>query len=316
MVKLGKSLSSIQKTQASKKMKEMMTKSDNQMLFHSCIGPTSSLHIYRDLFYVLASMYYSISFPIRLCISYRSENLFSYFNASFLLDYFLDFIFIFDILLQMRYYAFVTYIDGREVIVSEPSQISHIYLRSHRCKIDIICSLPLDLFAFILGYPLLMRLPKLIRLQQIPGAVSDLMKHLVDCMQLSVNESYLSSIIMFLGTILLIIWSSSGWNAIRGNETFLQSTYWYVVKYKLMMIFFSIHIFSPFIFVRTFTTLTTVGYGDLTPNNFLQTAYSLAVGIIGVTFSAGIIANVTSFIHNTDIAEDCIEHERTCVKVK
>eukprot|EP00957_Ditylum_brightwellii_P094333 7182709-Ditylum_brightwellii.AAC.1 len=164
------------------------------------------------------------------------------------------------------------------------------YKKSHWYAIDCLAAIPYDFLSAIIGYHTLFRFPKMIRAIQIPGMISRLQKNLLDCMDVAMNEAQVSSLAMFLCSFLIIVWSSAGWNAIRQNENAYESVYW------------------------AFTTLTTVGYGDLTPINFPQTCYALFVGAIGATFSAAIIANVTSFFHDVEISEENVDHKLNCTK--
>ena len=59
-----------------------------------------------------------------------------------------------------------------------------------------------------------------------------------------------------------------------------------------------------------------MGYGDFTPNTSMETLYAVIVGVIGATFAAGIIANVSSFFHDVDVSEDNIEHKVHCAVVR
>ena len=72
-------------------------------------------------------------------------------------------------------------------------------------------------------------------------------------------------------------------------------------------------IISRYDFVSAFPILSHSS-GDLTPINFRETCYALLVGAAGATFSAAIIANVTSFFHDSEISEDNTEHKLTVVK--
>ena len=48
------------------------------------------------------------------------------------------------------------------------------------------------------------------------------------------------------------------------------------------------------------TTMTTVGYGDITPNNTIETIFTMVVMILGVSIYAYIIGNIASMIANLD----------------
>lgn len=291
MKKLAASVNTMAKKQQSNKFKEMMSKTNIIDKKGFRIFPSSKLHVYWDIFCIFSTMYYSIACPVRLASAYRSSTVQSYFHYGFLFDYFLDTMHLMDMFLRMSVYSFVSYESGKHEIVHDRFLIRHNYFSSKQFKIDILASFPYDIVAFKIGYPTLFRVAKMIRIMQLPRVVSLLRNHLETCMNVLMSEAYLSSSVMFLLTILVIVWSSSGWNAIREDEDTYQSVYW------------------------AFTTLTTVGYGDLTPDNLNQTVYALLVGTAGVTFCAGIIANVTSFFHNAEVSEDSIEHKHNCVKV-
>mmetsp|Transcript_31519 Transcript_31519/g.45922 ORF Transcript_31519/g.45922 Transcript_31519/m.45922 type:complete len:2273 (-) Transcript_31519:792-7610(-) len=290
MKKLAASVNTMANKQQSNKFKEMMSKTTVVDKRRFRVFPDSKLHVYWDIFCIFSIMYYSIVCPIRLASAYRSSTVRSYFHYGFLLDYILDIMHLADIFLRMNVYSFVSYESGKHEIIHDSSQIRNHYFSSKQIKVDILTSIPYDVLSLWIGYPIFFRAVKMIRIMQLPRVVSLLRNHLETCMNILMSEAYLSSSIMFLLTILVIVWSSSGWNAIREEEKTYQSVYW------------------------AFTTLTTVGYGDLTPENLNQTVYALLVGTAGVTFCAGIIANVTSFFHNAEVSEDSIEHKHNCVK--
>ena len=139
---------------------------------------------------------------------------------------------------------------------------------------DVLAAFP---FFFWLGAtPLvLLRLLKLIR-------VAEFMRHWRQRQVRSANVLSLAFFIYWLS--LSAHWITCGWVALRGPTLadawtrYLDALYWCV------------------------TTLTTVGYGDVTPVNNAQTLYVIGVMIIGVGVYAYIIGNIASIVTNIDPA--------------
>lgn len=255
------------------------------------IKTDSPIHVYWDIFAVIAIMYEAISCPIRFAYNFRSSTLDSAHNWDFFIHYFIDAVFICDIYLRTNAYAFVSFDNGRSETILTKEDIRRNYMKSPWFRIDAIASIPYDILALYFGHHTLFRIPKVLRVVQLSSLVSRLRQKLDDCLGIVLHEASTSGLIMFLSTILIIVWSSAGWNALRYNENAYKSVYW------------------------ALTTLTTVGYGDFTPENFRETLYAVIVGAIGATFTAGIIANVSSFFHDVDISEDNIDHKMNSAMV-
>ena len=255
------------------------------------ILPTSRIHVLWDLISIFAIMYYAVSCPVRFAIYFRSGILKAKYDWFFGIDFFLDSLFIFDIYLRIKVYAYISFESGRNEIIFDRDKMTEKYFASRWFQIDRIAVIPYDLLALAFGYPTIFRAPKIIRVSQIPSIIARLQRNLDDCMHVTMNESQVSGVIMFLFSFLIVVWSSAGWNSIRDDESAYESVYW------------------------AFTTLTTVGYGDFVPTNFSETCYALIVGALGATCTAAIIANVTSFFHDVDVSEDNIDHKVNCIKV-
>jgi len=92
------------------------------------------------------------------------------------------------------------------------------------------------------------------------------------------NILQLSIVVFWIG--LFIHWLACGWVALHaGSEEYLRALYWAV------------------------TTLTTVGYGDVTPSNTSQTIYTMIVMFLGVGVYGYIIGNVTNILTKVDLLE-------------
>ena len=97
------------------------------------------------------------------------------------------------------------------------------------------------------------------------------------------NANMLQLLFFAYGLALTSHWVTCGWIALGsiGGQTgppYLEALYWCV------------------------TTLTTVGYGDVTPQTDAQTVYAIGVMIMGVGVYAYVIGNIASIIANLDPA--------------
>ena len=142
--------------------------------------------------------------------------------------------------------------------------------------VDVLAAFPLHALFPLSAWLFLFRLLKLIR-------VAEFMRHWRRVQVRYVNVLNLAFFIYWLS--LSAHWITCGWVALRDPEVgagawtrYLDALYWCV------------------------TTLTTVGYGDVTPANNAQTLYVIGVMIIGVGVYAYLIGNIASLLSNIDPA--------------
>jgi len=96
---------------------------------------------------------------------------------------------------------------------------------------------------------------------------------------------------MLFATLIMVHWYSVSWSMIvYAGEDYLQSVYW------------------------SFTTMTTVGYGDIVPTSIHSTIFAVGASAAGAMFCAVIIANVTSFLNSLHASSDNIEHRKNTIK--
>ena len=143
--------------------------------------------------------------------------------------------------------------------------------------IDILASIPYDglTYSFGLhGYQVfaLFRLLRLVRVARLYTLMSNL----------ALVPKALRVTMLFCLSIMVIHWIACGWSLIHpekvGDVTthYIKSLYWAV------------------------TTLTTIGYGDITPTTTLGRLYTMPIMILGVGVYGFVIANVTRLFTTAD----------------
>ena len=100
------------------------------------------------------------------------------------------------------------------------------YLSSQWFKVDRIAVIPFEVFFIFSGYYIVFRISKLIRVLQIKSTLTRFQKNLEECAKITMSEVQVSGFLMFIFTVLIIVWSSAGWNAIRKDDTVYNSVYW------------------------------------------------------------------------------------------
>lgn len=185
---------------------------------------------------------------------------------------------------------------GRDFINKSREAIWKRYRATHRFRLDSACLLPIDVIAVGLGgYFSLFRCSRFLRVSLMGAYVSDLVDHLKRCRgtvvssaQSSMATSAFNIIVMF--HVFTVMWSILHFVPTTAGAMYWDALYWVV------------------------TTFTTVGYGDITPNDSTETLFALFVGVIGALFAAAVVANVTAYVHDHDVSDDNLDHQEVCVR--
>uniref|UniRef100_A0A7S1UCC9 Cyclic nucleotide-binding domain-containing protein n=1 Tax=Phaeomonas parva TaxID=124430 RepID=A0A7S1UCC9_9STRA len=280
--------------QKSNKLKNMMD--DNDVINHGkVIEPDSSFHIYWDTLLIVCTLYGALAIPGRLTAlvgngeTIEESNLWDW---SLIVDYLFEFVYIGEMVLQGYFFAFHDIDSDRDDIIYDHEAIRDKYVKSARFKFDVLTIFPFEVIGFGVGGKWsLLRVPKMLRTVGLTYYVNDLKSHLEVVNQIVVSAASMMVVQMLFATIILIHWSSCGWSLVfYEGEDYPKSLYW------------------------AFTTFTTVGYGDISPDDIKTTIFAIIVGSVGAIFCAAIIANVTSFVHDVDVSSENAEHRKNSLR--
>lgn len=166
---------------------------------------------------------------------------------------------------------FSTAIPGRGKLVYDRKAISKAYLRSWFI-VDLIAAFPMPHMAIL-------RMNRLLKLLRISKSLKRLSGP-------RMNPSIFRLVLLVFWIMMAAHTISCGWIIMTGNpdglspfELYTRAFYW------------------------TTTTLTTIGYGDVTPSTTYQIIYVIFIEIIGAGMYGLIIGNIANLIANIDIAK-------------
>lgn len=238
--------------------------------------PDSRLRTAWDFLLFLVTLSFAVIGPLHLV--YPEHRTFYRLYSGI----FLTAIFGIDMILGFR-----TAYYHRGELVADPARIRRHYLRGW-FFIDLISIIPVE---FVAG-PILMeygnhtvnlapafRLIRMVRLLHLRELLNR-WRH-ADFF----NPSMIRLGILVLWMLVVAHWAACGW-IVLGNirpdygpaENYLRAFYWVI------------------------TTFATIGYGDITPVNVPQIAYTILIEIIGVGMFGYMIGNIASLLANMDIA--------------
>jgi hypothetical protein len=233
-----------------------------------------------DAWIMFLAIVAGIEIPLRLVLHYPETDLI------FAMDLTLTLFFSLDLIINLM--PLLPDEDGEEDEEEiKSSKINFKYLKSWFI-VDFMAAFPFGLF--LAGIPFdtthgikALRLLRLTRLLKLAKMVPLIRKWGAF---LSVNPSVLRMFLFFFLVSFAAHWMACGWIALYpgivtgdASRTYIQAIYWVI------------------------TTMTTVGYGDITPTTNFQTIYAMFVMVLGVGTYGYIIANLSNFFGNIDTAK-------------
>ena len=246
---------------------------------------------YWDLFIFLLATYCSIDIPYWILFPYNQVGFFFFFEI------FISVAFFFDLLLNFR-----TAYYNNEIQITDPFSIAKKYLSSWFI-LDLLSILPLELFIeyeIVSKDFLFLCVFRFLRIIKLTNSI-----HFKRTWGM---HEFDSTSFMRLGFLVYWIsifahWTACGWITIGGGNPDVDNLTRYI-----RAIYWSV------------TTLTTIGYGDITPQNNLQTIYTMCIMLVGAGAYGYLVANIASILANSDIVRaqfvDKIQKINTFMKYK
>ena len=242
------------------------------------IHPNNKLKHIWDSWILLITVFVAIQVPLE--VIFDSDFLgMSYFN-----DIFYTAFFALDIVFHFR-----TALKVQRNIVKDPRIVAANYMRGW-FWVDLLAAIPFDLLlellvktsgGWVVGNELikLFRLNRLLRLSRLQQILGRWQKSNV------VMPSLFRLVILVFWILLIAHWVACGWYFMGGIVNVEDE----VMRYTRALYW-------------TITTLTTVGYGDITPQNLTQTVYTMVVMILGAGIYGYVIGNIASVLAKIDVA--------------
>ncbi|XP_022247096.1 potassium voltage-gated channel subfamily H member 5-like isoform X5 [Limulus polyphemus] len=212
-----------------------------------------------------------------------------------IIDLLVDVMFIIDILINFR----TTYVNSNEEVVSHPGRIAVHYLRGWFI-IDIVAAIPFDLLLFgsetdetttLIG---LLKTARLLRLVRVARKID------------RYSEYGAAVLLLLMATFALIAhWLACIWYAIGNAERPLLNPKigWLDHLANSTHQFYNNSNGGPSIKAKyvtalyfTFSSLTSVGFGNVSPNTNMEKIFSILIMLIGSLMYASIFGNVSAII--------------------
>ncbi|MDC7232994.1 MAG: ion transporter, partial [Spirochaetales bacterium] len=241
------------------------------------INPDTRKKIIWDVFILLLTILMTLVIPLVTVFHIPLHGWFLIF------DFLVTVILILDIFIESH----TAYSEQRELITDRESVFKH-YARK-AMAIDLIAAFPFFMILTISTNPVivqiayfcnLFRLVKLFRTTRTISRIRNSKRLNPSFIRMALLIFWILVAAHLISCAWMAIWEDpAALNPINAESPYLRSFYW------------------------TVTTLTTIGYGDISPSTNLETIFVIIVELIGAGMYGFIIGNIANIIANIDIAK-------------
>ena len=234
------------------------------------IRPDSSLKNSWDSFVLLISIFASVVFP--LLMVFDTDNFF----ISRFAPFFVPCVYIADIFIYFR-----TGYISRGLIIADRKTVARRYLRGW-FSLDLLAALPIGIFFVFMPFSGVLKILQL-------NVIIKLLKSNRTIRRLAGNNINPAILRLFLLVFYILLTThiiSCGWIRIGGVPADLVGASRYVRA-----------------FYWTITTVTTIGYGDITPTGTHQTLFVIFIELLGAGMYGLVIGNIANLLANIDVAK-------------
>jgi hypothetical protein len=248
------------------------------------IHPESRLMIFWESLIVVVTLYNYLIIPFRVAFQ-------AGFSEKWLIfDWIADGIYLIDILLRFN----IGFVDQGEFVKDKKLIFKH--YRSTELKLDLIASFPADLVARLLWHDSAITIISFLRFPRLLRGIQcfEILRRWEN--NVNINPAVIRMIELITMIFLIDHWVACIWFFI-GDAARVSGESWLTTASLDFAPPITQYMSSLY---WSMTTLTTVGYGDITPTTDLEIAFTLTVMFLGISMYAFIIGNVTSLIANLD----------------
>ena len=240
------------------------------------IHPQSGFKVLWEAFVLVLTLIMTIIAPVMVVFEIPSKGAFLAF------DIVLTIFFTADI-----YINFHTSLIVKRKVITDSRAIAREYMKGW-LWIDLLATIPFHLIFGVASFVMLnriLRFTRLFRLAKLFSSSSS--KTLKRIRELPfINPSIMRLVMLVFWLLIAGHLIACGWMFLSGNPDNLDSTTRYIEAYYW-----------------TLTTLTTIGYGDISPSENRLRIYVMVIELIGAGMYGFIIGNIANLIANIDVAK-------------